>query len=84
LGLGGNTCLRSYEPYVVLGNGGWKVQTDLRTPAISLDATGAALQPCVCLAAGYIRNRIDKPAEASDRSSVGVDVVAGERFQLAR
>ncbi|MGF6632882.1 hemolysin activation/secretion protein [Paraburkholderia sp. MM6662-R1] len=82
LGLGGDTSVRGYEPYAVLGDRGWNVQAELRTPAISLGATGAALQPYLFLDAGHVWNRIDQPTEASNGSRVGVG--AGVRFQLAR
>ncbi|MGF7136289.1 hemolysin activation/secretion protein [Paraburkholderia sp. EB58] len=82
LGLGGDSSVRGYEPYVVLGDRGWNLQTELRTPPLGFGATGTALQPFLFVDAGHVWNRIDEPAEQSNGSLVSVG--AGLRFQMSR
>lgn len=82
LGLGGETSVRGYDPYVVLGDRGWNVQTEVRTPGIPIGASSIAMQPFVFLDAGHAWNRIDQPAEASNGSLVSVG--AGLRVQWSR
>jgi hemolysin activation/secretion protein len=84
LGLGGDDSVRGYEPYVVQGDRGWNLQTELRTPAfgLGLGESGPALQPFVFIDAGHAWNRIDQPAETSNGSLVSVG--AGLRFQFSR
>ncbi|MEC5404228.1 ShlB/FhaC/HecB family hemolysin secretion/activation protein [Paraburkholderia sp. MPAMCS5] len=82
MGLGGESTVRGYEPYVVLGDRGWNVQTELRAPAIPFGTSSAALQPFVFVDAGHVWNRIDQPAEISNGSLMSVG--AGVRFQWSR
>ncbi|MBW9104363.1 ShlB/FhaC/HecB family hemolysin secretion/activation protein [Paraburkholderia phenoliruptrix] len=82
MGLGGESSVRGYEPYVVLGDRGWNVQTELRTPVLPFGVSGAAAQPFVFVDAGHVWNRIDQPAEAGNASLVSVG--AGVRFQWSR
>ncbi|MEX3667580.1 ShlB/FhaC/HecB family hemolysin secretion/activation protein [Paraburkholderia phenoliruptrix] len=82
MGLGGESSVRGYEPYVVLGDRGWNVQAELRAPALPFGASSAAAQPFVFVDAGHVWNRIDQPAEASHGSLVSIG--AGLRFQWSR
>jgi len=82
MGLGGESSVRGYEPYVVLGDRGWNVQTELRAPVLPFGASGAAAQPFVFVDAGHVWNRIDQPAEPGNASLVSVG--AGVRFQWSR
>lgn len=82
LGLGGETSVRGYDPYVVLGDRGWNIQTELRAPAIAFGASGAAFQPFIFFDAGHVWNRIDQPAESDPGTLSGVG--AGVRFQWSR
>lgn len=82
LGLGGDTSVRGYEPYVVLGDRGWDLQTELRTPPLAFGTTGTALQPFLFIDAGHAWNRIDEPAEQNNGSLVSAG--AGLRFQMSR
>ena len=82
MGLGGETSVRGYEPYVVLGDRGWNVQTELRAPALQFGASGAAAQPFVFVDAGHVWNRDDQLAEPAHGSLVSVG--AGVRFQWSR
>jgi hemolysin activation/secretion protein len=82
LGLGGDSSVRGYEPYVVLGDRGWSLQTELRTPPLGFGATNTALQPFLFVDAGHAWNRINEPAEQSNGSLVSVG--AGLRFQMSR
>ncbi|PMS26964.1 peptide transporter [Paraburkholderia rhynchosiae] len=82
MGLGGETSVRGYEPYVVLGDRGWNVQTELRAPALPFGMNSAALQPFVFVDAGHVWNRIDQPAEISHGSLVSIG--AGVRLQWSR
>jgi hemolysin activation/secretion protein len=82
LGLGGDDSVRGYEPYVVQGDRGWNLQTELRTPALAFGASGAALQPFLFIDAGHAWNRIDQPAETSNGSLASIG--AGVRFQFSR
>ncbi|WP_394365086.1 ShlB/FhaC/HecB family hemolysin secretion/activation protein [Paraburkholderia kirstenboschensis] len=82
MGLGGESSVRGYEPYVVLGDRGWNVQTELRAPALPFGTSSAAAQPFVFIDAGHVWNRIDQPAEMSNGSLVSVG--AGVRFQWSR
>lgn len=82
MGLGGESSVRGYEPYVVLGDRGWNVQTELRAPVLPFGTSGAAAQPFVFVDAGHVWNRIDQPAEAGNASLVSVG--AGVRFQWSR
>lgn len=82
LGLGGESSVRGYEPYVVQGDRGWNVQTELRTPAWVIGWSAVALQPFLFIDAGHVWNRIDQPAEANNGTLVGVG--AGFRFQVRR
>ncbi|MFT4435450.1 ShlB/FhaC/HecB family hemolysin secretion/activation protein [Caballeronia sp. 15715] len=82
LGLGGDTSVRGYEPYVVLGDRGWNLQTELRTPPLAFGTTGTALQPFLFIDAGHAWNRIDEPAEQNNGSLVSAG--AGLRFQMSR
>jgi hemolysin activation/secretion protein len=82
MGLGGDASVRGYSPYVVLGDRGWNVQTELRAPAWPVGATSAMTQLFVFLDAGHVWNRIDQPAEISNGSLVSVG--AGVRVQWSR
>lgn len=82
MGLGGESSVRGYEPYVVLGDRGWNVQTELRAPALPFGTSSAAAQPFVFIDAGHVWNRIDQPAETGNGSLVSVG--AGVRFQWSR
>ncbi|WP_035474594.1 ShlB/FhaC/HecB family hemolysin secretion/activation protein [Burkholderia sp. WSM2230] len=82
MGLGGESSVRGYEPYVVLGDRGWNVQTELRAPVLPFGASSAAAQPFVFVDAGHAWNRIDQPAEPGNASLVSVG--AGVRFQWSR
>jgi len=83
MGLGGDDTLRGYEPYIVQGDRGWDLQTELRTPAFAFFGDdGPAFQPFAFVDAGHVWNKIDQPGEvqAGMLSSVGV----GVRFQWSR
>ncbi len=82
LGLGGESSVRGYDPYVVLGDRGWNVQSELRAPPFLFGASGAALQPFVFVDAGHVWDRIDEPAEPNNGSLMSVG--GGVRFQFAR
>jgi hemolysin activation/secretion protein len=82
MGLGGDTTVRGYTPYVVLGDRGWNVQTELRAPALPFGESSALAQPFIFFDAGHVWNRIDQPAEVSNGSLVSVG--AGVRFQWSR
>ncbi|ABE36992.1 ShlB/FhaC/HecB family hemolysin secretion/activation protein [Paraburkholderia xenovorans] len=82
LGLGGESSVRGYEPYTVLGDRGWSVQTEWRTPAIALGASDAVVQPFVFFDAGQVWNRIDQPAEHDPGLLAAVG--AGVRFKWSR
>lgn len=82
LGLGGDSSVRGYEPYVVQGDRGWNVQTELRVPAWIFGSSGIGLQPFVFVDAGHVWSRIDQPAEPTNGSLVSVG--AGFRFQAGR
>ncbi|MDR6391530.1 ShlB/FhaC/HecB family hemolysin secretion/activation protein [Paraburkholderia phenoliruptrix] len=82
MGLGGESSVRGYEPYVVLGDRGWNVQAEVRAPALPFGASSAAAQPFVFVDAGHVWNRIDQPAEANHGSLVSIG--AGLRFQWSR
>lgn len=82
MGLGGESSVRGYTPYVALGDRGWNVQTELRAPGLPFGTSNAVVQAFVFFDAGHVWNRIDQPAETSSGtlSSVG----AGVRFQWSR
>ncbi|WP_267929301.1 ShlB/FhaC/HecB family hemolysin secretion/activation protein [Paraburkholderia sp. ZP32-5] len=82
MGLGGESSVRGYEPYVTQGDRGWNIQTEVRTPAIPLGASNAAVQPFVFFDAGRLWNTIDQPAENNPGLLAGVG--AGVRFQWSR
>jgi len=82
MGLGGESSVRGYDPYVALGDRGWNVQTELRTPQLPFGASAAIAEPFVFFDAGHVWNRIDQPAEVSNGSLVSVG--AGVRFQWSR
>jgi hemolysin activation/secretion protein len=82
MGLGGESSVRGYAPYVVLGDRGWNLQTELRAPGLPFGASSAMTQPFVFFDAGHVWNRIDQPAEISNGSLVSVGV--GVRFQWSR
>jgi len=82
LGLGGESSVRGYDPYVVLGDRGWNVQTELRAPAITFGESNAAVQPFLFFDAGHVWNRIDQPAENNPGTLAGIG--AGVRFQWSR
>lgn len=82
MGLGGESSVRGYTPYVVLGDRGWNVQSEIRAPAWSIGTTSAMTQLFVFLDAGHVWNRIDQPAESSNGSLVSVG--AGVRLQWSR
>ena len=82
LGLGGDSSVRGYYPYVVEGDRGWNLQTELRTPPLIFGPTSVALQPFLFLDAGHVWNRIDEPAEPNNGSLISVG--AGLRFQASR
>lgn len=82
LGLGGDSSVRGYEPYVVLGDRGWSLQTELRAPPLGIGAAGATLQPFLFVDAGHVWNRVDEPAEQANGSLVSVGL--GLRFQISR
>ena len=82
LGLGGDSSVRGYDPYVVEGDRGWNLQTELRTPPVIFGSTSVALQPFLFFDAGHVWNRIDEPAEPNNGSLISVG--AGLRFQASR
>ncbi|WP_345816583.1 ShlB/FhaC/HecB family hemolysin secretion/activation protein [Paraburkholderia sp. PREW-6R] len=82
LGLGGESSVRGYTPYVVLGDRGWNVQTEARSPALPFGSSSAVAQPFVFFDAGHVWDRIDQPAEVSNGSLISVG--AGVRFQWSR
>ncbi|MDR5740953.1 MULTISPECIES: ShlB/FhaC/HecB family hemolysin secretion/activation protein [unclassified Caballeronia] len=82
MGLGGDSSVRGYLPYVVQGDRGWNVQTEVRTPPWSMGASGVAIQPFLFVDAGRVWNRIDQPAEPNNGSLVGIG--GGFRFQVSR
>nr|WP_233858337.1 ShlB/FhaC/HecB family hemolysin secretion/activation protein [Paraburkholderia sp. HD33-4] len=82
MGLGGESSVRGYDPYVTQGDRGWNIQTEVRTPAIPLGASNAAVQPFVFFDAGRVWNTIDQPAENNPGLLAGVG--AGVRFQWSR
>ncbi|MCC8392472.1 BamA/TamA family outer membrane protein [Paraburkholderia sp. MMS20-SJTR3] len=82
MGLGGESSVRGYDPYVVLGDRGWNLQTELRAPAIAFGASDAVVQPFVFFDAGHVWNRIDQPAENNPGLLAGVG--AGLRFRWSR
>ncbi|WP_429253169.1 ShlB/FhaC/HecB family hemolysin secretion/activation protein [Paraburkholderia sp. GAS333] len=82
MGLGGESSVRGYTPYVVLGDRGWNLQTELRTPAWPFGTSNALAQPFVFVDAGHVWNRIAQPTEISNGSLVSVG--AGVRFQWSR
>jgi hemolysin activation/secretion protein len=82
MGLGGESSVRGYDPYVAQGDRGWNIQTEVRTPAIPLGASNAAVQPFVFFDAGRLWNTIDQPAENNPGLLAGVG--AGVRFQWSR
>lgn len=82
MGLGGESSVRGYDPYVVLGDRGWNVQTELRAPAIAFGQSNAVVQPFIFFDAGHVWNRIDQPAENNPGLLAGVG--AGVRFQWSR
>ena len=82
MGLGGESSVRGYEPYVVLGDRGWNLQTELRTPGLPFGTSSAIAQPFIFFDAGHVWNRIDQPAEISNGSLLSVG--AGVRFQWSR
>jgi hemolysin activation/secretion protein len=82
IGLGGESSVRGYDPYVVLGDRGWNIQTEVRTPALPLGTSNAALQPFVFFDAGRVWTTIDQPAENNPGVLAGVG--AGVRVQWSR
>jgi hemolysin activation/secretion protein len=82
MGLGGESSVRGYDPYVVLGDRGWNIQTELRTPAMQIGASDAVVQPFIFFDAGHVWNRIDQPAENNPGLLAGVG--AGVRFKWSR
>lgn len=82
MGLGGETTVRGYTPYVVLGDRGWNVQTEVRSPALPFGTSSALAQPFVFVDAGHVWNRIDQPTEINNGTLVSVG--AGVRFQWSR
>jgi hemolysin activation/secretion protein len=82
LGLGGDSSVRGYDPYVVEGDRGWDLQTELRTPPFAFGTTNVALQPFLFFDAGHVWNRIDEPTEPNNGSLISVG--AGLRFQASR
>ncbi|WP_231337529.1 ShlB/FhaC/HecB family hemolysin secretion/activation protein [Paraburkholderia sprentiae] len=82
MGLGGETSVRGYVPYVALGDRGWNIQTELRTPAVSLGASNAVVQPFVFFDAGRVWTTIDQPAE--NNPGLLASVGAGVRVQWSR
>jgi hemolysin activation/secretion protein len=82
LGLGGDSSVRGYDPYVVEGDRGWDLQTELRTPPFAFGTTSVALQPFLFFDAGHVWNRIDEPTEPNNGSLISVG--AGLRFQASR
>ncbi|MGF6839086.1 hemolysin activation/secretion protein [Paraburkholderia youngii] len=82
MGLGGESSVRGYDPYVTLGDRGWNIQTEVRTPAIALGASNAVVQPFVFFDAGRVWTTIDQPAENNPGLLAGVG--AGVRFQWSR
>ncbi|WP_250455946.1 ShlB/FhaC/HecB family hemolysin secretion/activation protein [Caballeronia sp. ATUFL_M2_KS44] len=82
MGLGGDSSVRGYLPYVVQGDRGWNVQTEVRTPPWSIGESGVAIQPFLFVDAGRVWNRIDQPTEPNNGSLVGMG--GGFRFQVNR
>ena len=82
MGLGGESSVRGYAPYVVLGDRGWNLQTELRSPGVALGTGSALVQPFVFFDAGHVWNRIDQPAEISNGSLASIG--AGVRLQWSR
>jgi hemolysin activation/secretion protein len=82
MGLGGESSVRGYDPYIALGDRGWNVQTELRAPSIAFGASDAVVQPFVFFDAGHVWNRIDQPAE--NNPGLLAAVGAGVRFKWSR
>jgi len=82
LGLGGDSSVRGYDPYVVLGDRGWNLQTELRSPSFPFGASSAAVQPFIFVDAGHVWTSIDQPAEVGNSSLLSTG--AGLRFQVGR
>jgi hemolysin activation/secretion protein len=82
MGLGGESSVRGYTPYVALGDRGWNIQTELRTPGLPFGTSSAVVQAFVFFDAGHVWNRIDEPAETS--SGTLASAGAGLRFQWSR
>jgi hemolysin activation/secretion protein len=82
MGLGGESSVRGYTPYIALGDRGWNVQTELRAPGLPFGASSAIVQAFAFFDAGHVWNRIDQPAETSSGSLASVG--AGVRFQWSR
>ncbi|CAD6553156.1 hypothetical protein LMG24235_05201 [Paraburkholderia sabiae] len=82
IGLGGESSVRGYDPYVVLGDRGWYAQTELRTPAFALGTNDVLVQPFAFFDAGRVWTRIDQPAEYNPGMLASVG--AGVRFRWSR
>ncbi|KVN88877.1 peptide transporter [Burkholderia ubonensis] len=82
IGLGGDDSVRGYAPYVVQGDRGWNIQTELRAPSLAFSGGDMALQPFIFFDAGHVWNRIDQPAEAGNAALASVG--AGLRFEIGR
>ncbi|KND60408.1 Hemolysin activation/secretion protein [Candidatus Burkholderia verschuerenii] len=66
LGLGGDSSVRGYEPYVVQGDRGWNLQTELRTPAWPIGRSDIAIQPFLFVDAGQ-----DRSADGAEQRFAG-------------
>lgn len=82
LGLGGESSVRGYDPYAVLGDRGWDLQTELRASPLQIGTTAAVWQPFVFVDAGHAWNSINEPAEPGSSTLLSTGI--GMRFQLAR
>ncbi|WP_258187529.1 ShlB/FhaC/HecB family hemolysin secretion/activation protein [Trinickia symbiotica] len=82
LALGGEASVRGYDPYAMLGDRGWNVQTELRTPPFVFGSSSAAVQPYLFVDAGHAWNRINEPFEPHNGMLVSLGV--GLRFQFSR
>ncbi len=68
--------------YVVQGDRGWNLQTELRTPASNIGTSDIAIQSFLFVDTGHVWNKIDQPAEPNNGSLIGLG--AAFRFQVSR
>ncbi|HTJ92690.1 MAG TPA: ShlB/FhaC/HecB family hemolysin secretion/activation protein, partial [Pararobbsia sp.] len=82
IGLGGEGSVRAYDPYAVLGDRGWDLQTELRAPSVQIGTTNAVWQPFAFVDAGHVWNTVNQPAEMGSGALLSTGI--GLRFQFAR